>query len=405
MTPAAHTPSALSLRQALSFQGITTGLIAGLVGFGSSFAVVVQGLLAVGATPAQAASGLTATCLMMGVAGVYFSLRLRQPISVAWTTPGAALLAATGVAEGGFAAAVGAFLLVGALIILCGLWRPLGTLIQRIPGSIANAMLAGILLPLCLAPFTALKAIPLLAVPVVVTWAMISVFSRLYAVPAAVLVALLLMLFPELTGGVAAATPSLSPALSFVTPTLTGSAVIGIALPLFLVTMASQNVPGLAILAANGYRPDARPLFIGTGAGSMLSALGGGLSINLAAITAALCAGPEASSSPDRRYIAALMAGLTYIGLAVLSAAAAALVSQSPPLLIQAVAGLALMNAFAGAAVAGFQEMEDRLPAVLTFLITASGLSLWGIGPAFWGLICGLLFRALLRAVAGKKAG
>ncbi|WP_019646769.1 benzoate/H(+) symporter BenE family transporter [Novispirillum itersonii] len=404
MTSPVHGPSPVPLRLALSFQTITTGVIAGLVGFGSSFAVVVQGLLAVGATPEQAASGLTATCIMMGVAGVLFSLRLRQPISIAWTTPGAALLAATGVADGGFAAAVGAFLLVGALIILCGLWRPLGTLIQRIPSSIANAMLAGILLPLCLAPFTALKAIPMLAVPVVLAWAVTTVFSRLYAVPVAVLVALVLMLFPELTGGQAAAAVSLAPSLSFVTPTLTGSAVVGIALPLFLVTMASQNVPGLAILAANGYRPNARPLFAGTGLGSMLSALCGGLSINLAAITAALCAGPEASSSPDRRYIAALMAGLMYVGLAVLSAAAAALVSQSPPLLIQAVAGLALMNAFAGAAVAGFQEAEDRLPAVLTFLITASGLSLWGIGPAFWGLICGLLFRALLRATA-KPSG
>lgn len=404
MTSPVHGPSLVPLRQALSFQTITTGVIAGLVGFGSSFAVVVQGLLAVGATPEQAASGLTATCIMMGVAGVLFSLRLRQPISIAWTTPGAALLAATGVADGGFAAAVGAFLLVGALTILCGLWRPLGTLIQRIPSSIANAMLAGILLPLCLAPFTALKAIPMLAVPVVLAWAVTTVFSRLYAVPVAVLVALVLMLFPELTGGQAAAAVSLAPSLSFVTPTLTGSAVVGIALPLFLVTMASQNVPGLAILAANGYRPNARPLFAGTGLGSMLSALCGGLSINLAAITAALCAGPEASSSPDRRYIAALMAGLMYVGLAVLSAAAAALVSQSPPLLIQAVAGLALMNAFAGAAVAGFQEIEDRLPAVLTFLITASGLSLWGIGPAFWGLTCGLLFRALLRATA-KPSG
>ena len=404
MTSPVHGPSPAPLRLALSFQTITTGVIAGLVGFGSSFAVVVQGLLAVGATPEQAASGLTATCIMMGVAGVLFSLRLRQPISIAWTTPGAALLAATGVADGGFAAAVGAFLLVGALIILCGLWRPLGTVIQRIPSSIANAMLAGILLPLCLAPFTALKAIPMLAVPVVLAWAVTTVFSRLYAVPVAVLVALVLMLFPELTGGQAAAAVSLAPSLSFVTPTLTGSAVVGIALPLFLVTMASQNVPGLAILAANGYRPNARPLFVGTGLGSMLSALCGGLSINLAAITAALCAGPEASSSPDRRYIAALMAGLMYVGLAVLSAAAAALVSQSPPLLIQAVAGLALMNAFAGAAVAGFQEAEDRLPAVLTFLITASGLSLWGIGPAFWGLICGLLFRVLLRATA-KPSG
>lgn len=393
--PSAPTPDTPS--SALSFQTVTTGLIAALVGFGSSFAIVVQGLLAIGATPEQAASGLTATCLLMGLGGVLFSWWLRQPISIAWTTPGAALLVATGPVEGGFAAAVGAFLLVGALIILCGLWRPLGALIQKIPTSIANAMLAGILLPLCLAPFSALKTIPLLAVPVVLVWAITSLFSRLYAVPLAVVIAIVLMAFPDLAGGAAAPDVSFRPALEWVTPTLGSGAVIGIALPLFLVTMASQNVPGLAILSAHGYRPDARPLFIGTGAGSMLSAFGGGLSINLAAITAALCAGPEASSAPGHRYMAALMAGLSYIGLAVVSAAAAALVSQSPPLLIQAVAGLALMNAFAGAAVAGFQDTGDRLPAAVTFLITASGLSLMGIGPAFWGLLIGLTFRALLR--------
>lgn len=391
--------------QAFSVQTLTTGLIAGMVGFGSSFAVVVQGLLAVGASPEQAASGLTATCLLMGLAGIVFSLKLRQPISVAWTTPGAALLAATGAVDGGFAAAVGAFMLVGGLIVICGLWRPLGTLIQKIPTSIASAMLAGVLLPLCLAPFAALKAIPHLAVPVLAVWVVTSVFSRLYAVPLAVVVAVVLMAFPELVGGTAPAAVSLAPALAPVLPTLTSGAVIGIAIPLFLVTMASQNVPGLAILAANGYRPNAGPLFVGTGAGSVLSAIGGGVSINLAAITAALCAGPEASPEPRHRYVAAVVTGAAYVVLAVVSAAAAALVSQSPPLLIQAVAGLALMNAFAGAAVAGFQDANDRLPAAVTFLITASGLSFAGIGPAFWGLLAGLVFRALLMirtAPAGK---
>lgn len=393
-TPLSSPPP--SIRQALSMQTFTTGIIAGFVGFGSAFAVVVQGLLAVGASPAQAASGLTATCLLMGLAGLFFSLRLRQPISVAWTTPGAALLAATGAVDGGFSAAVGAFIVVGLLIILCGLWRPLGTVIQKIPSSIASAMLAGVLLPLCLAPFSAVKAIPQLAVPVVLVWAITSIFSRLYAVPVAVLVAVLLMVFPEWTGGVAGAAVPLQPTLAFELPSITGGALIGIALPLFLVTMASQNVPGLAILAANGYRPAAGPLFVGTGLGSVISALGGGISINLAAITAALCAGPEASPQPSHRYMAAVTTGITYIILALLSGAAAALVSQSPPLLIQAVAGLALMNAFAGAAVAGFQDVNERLPAAVTFLMTASGLSFLGIGPAFWGLLVGLAFRFVL---------
>ncbi|MCW3474237.1 benzoate/H(+) symporter BenE family transporter [Limobrevibacterium gyesilva] len=376
-----------------SVPALAAGLLAAFVGFASSFAVVVSGLTAVGATQAEAASGLMALSIAMGVCGIYLSLKTKLPISVAWSTPGAALLATSGPAAGGFTAAVGAFLVTGVLIVVAGLWKPLGRWVAAIPAPLASAMLAGVLLGLCLAPVRAVAETPALALPIIVAWAAVGKFRRLYAVPAAVLVAMGLIaatthVAPEAMG-------PLWPQPVLVVPTFSFGAVIGIALPLFIVTMASQNIPGMAVLNVNGYRPSPGPLFTTTGLFSIAGAPFGAHAVNLAAITAALCAGPDAHPDPRRRYWAAVVAGAGYIVFGLLAGAATAFISASPPILIEAVAGLALLGAFGGALMGAVAEPREREAAVITFLVTASGLTFLGISGAFWGLLAGGGMHAL----------
>jgi benzoate membrane transport protein len=293
----------------VSKQAFLAGILAAFVGFASSFAVVLKGLISVGASPAQAASGLMALAVAMGLCAILLSLWYREPISIAWSTPGGALLASSAMPDGGFQAAVGAFLLSGALTVIAGLWRPLGRAVAAIPSSLANAMLAGVLLNLCLAPLRAVAVTPSLALPVILTWAVVWRFWRLYAVPAALAVMIGLLMFVGTQGPPVEwlAEPIV------VLPIWSTSAMIGLALPLFLVTMASQNIPGMAVLTLNGYAPPAGPLFQVTGLFTVLAAPFGGHSVNMAAITAALCAGPDAHPDPTRRYWAAVTAGATYI--------------------------------------------------------------------------------------------
>jgi benzoate membrane transport protein len=376
-------------------QPVSAGILAAIVGFASSFAIVVQGLAAVGATPAQAASGLLALCVTTGVLAIILSTRWRMPVSIAWSTPGAALLIATGLPAGGFPEAAGAFLVTALLIVAAGIWTPFGRAVAAIPMSLASAMLAGVLFDLCLAPVRAVGAMPWLALPVVLAWALAWRFARLYSVPIAVAVTGII---------VAVATPIPPGALAriwsepiYVAPAFSLDSIVGIALPLFLVTMASQNVPGLAVLNANGYRPPVPPIFLTTGLASAGLCLFGGHVMNLAAITAALCAGPDAHPDPGRRHVAASTAGVTYIGLGLCAGFAMAFIAATPPLLIQAVAGLALVGSLASALTAALGEEDDRLPCAVTFITTASGVSFFGIGAAFWGLVAGGLLLALDR--------
>jgi benzoate membrane transport protein len=386
---------------------ILAGLLASAVGYGSSFAVVLQGLIGVGATPAQAESGLLAVGTMMGLAAVWFALRYRMPIAIAWSTPGAALLAATGVAEGGFAAAVGAFIVAGALVVVAGLWKPLGRAVLAIPAPLANAMLAGVLLSFCIAPVKAVAEVPMMALPVVVGWVVVTRFARLYAAPVAVLIAALMYALAAL--GVLPGTAATSlqggwvwPSLEWVTPVFSGPAMISIALPLFLVTMASQNIPGFAVLRANGYEPPSSPLLVGTGFSTLIAAPFGGHAVNLAAITAAICAGPDAHPDPKRRYIAAVTSGAAYVAMGILAPIAAGFITASPPILIEAVAGLALLSAFGSSSLAFLNAPKERDAALVTFVTTASGFSVFGIGAAFWGLVAGGAVLALHRL--GRRA-
>lgn len=376
-------------------QAAAAGVLAAFVGFASSFAVIIRGLTAVGATQTQAASGLAMLSVGMGVCGILLSLRTRMPVSVAWSTPGAALLATTGAPAGGFAAAVGAFLVTGLLIVLAGLWKPLGRWVAAIPAPLANAMLAGVLLNLCLAPVHAVAQAPLLALPIVIVWAVMLRLRRLYAMPAAVAVAaVMIALTTHLPPG---ATESWFRPPQPLTPMFDPAAMIGIALPLFIVTMASQNIPGMAVLAVNDYRPAAGPLFTATGLFTVLTAPFGAHAVNLAAITAALCAGNDAHPDPARRYWAAIVAGGTYVLFGLLAGAATGLMAAAPPILIEAVAGLALLATFGAALVNAATEPKTREAAVITFLVTASGVTLAGISGAFWGLVAGGAFMLLGR--------
>ena len=368
-------------------QPVSAGLLTGIVGFASSFAVVLQGLAAVGASPAQAASGLMALCIFTGVLGIGLSAWYRMPISIAWSTPGAALLVATGLPAGGFAAATGGFIAAALLIVVAGLWRPFGRAVAAIPVSLASATLAGVLLGLCIAPIKAVAELPHLALPIILAWALGWRFARLWAVPIAVAVAAILIFFATALPDGALAHVAPNPV--FVLPVISANALVSIALPLFIVTMAAQNVPGLAVLNLNGYWPLPGPILVATGIASGVIALFGGHLVNFAAITAALCAGPDAHPDPARRYIATMTAGATYIALGLFAAFATAFVAASPPLLIQCVAGLALLGSLGAALTSALAREDERLPAILTFVVAASGTSFFGIAAPFWGLIAG----------------
>ncbi|MDQ0394057.1 benzoate/H(+) symporter BenE family transporter [Labrys monachus] len=390
-----------SLLSDVSAQSIGTGIITAVVGYTSSVAVVIHGMAAVGASPGEIASGLAVLCLAMGTCGVILSLATRMPISIAWSTPGMALLATLSAPPGGFPAAVGAFVVAGVLVMTAGFWSPLGKLITAIPRPIAGAMLAGILFKLCLAPVTALGEDPKFAVPVILAWLVVGRFARLWAAPAALAVALAAMAFDGQGGGQAVALP----ALEFIRPTFDWQTLISIAAPLFVVTMASQNIPGLTVLSAFGYHPSTRPIFLLTGGVSAASAIFGAPTINLAAITAALCAGPDAHARPERRYVAGIVAGLVYaLGFSLLAAVATSLVTGSSPILIEAAAGLALTGALGSSLAGAVQDEKERLPALATFLVAASGFSLFGIGAAFWGLCAGLVVHLLYVANIGATA-
>lgn len=375
---------------------VAAGLVTALVGFTSAFAVVLGGLRAVGASPAQAASGLLAVTLAMGAATVLLAWRTRLPITVAWSTPGAALLATTGTAAGGWPEAVGGFVLCGVLLAAVGLWRRLERWVRLIPVPLANAMLAGVLVDLCLQPVLAVADRPLLVGPVVLVWLVLLRFSPRWATPAAMGLAVALAVASP---GVRALDPgALLPSPTWTTPALSWSAVVSVAVPLFVVTMASQNIPGVAVLAGFGYTAPLRPVMLVTGAGTVLAAGFGGHAINLAAISAALAAGPEGGPDPRRRWRAAVVAGLGYLVLGAASAAVAAVALAAPAGLIAAAAGLALVGTLASSLAGAFSPTMHREAAAVTFLVTVSGIAVGGISAAFWGLLAGTATHLALRA-------
>lgn len=374
---------------------VVTGIVVAVVGFSSSFVVVLAGLTAVGATRAEAASGLLALCVTQALGMVWLSVRHRTPVSLAWSTPGAALLITTGTVEGGWPAAVGAFTVTAALILLTALLPWLGELIARIPVSLARAMLAGVLLPICLQPVLGVVDSPLLVGPVVLAWLVMHRISRRWAVPVSLAVALVVVV---VEAGSAVDGSDLLPSLTWTTPSWTVAAVVSIAVPLYVVTMASQNVPGVAVMKSFDWTVPWRESMTVTGLGTLVGAPFGGHAINLAAITAAMTAGPMAGADRARRWVATVSAAATYVVLALAAAALAALVAAAPGDVIPAAAGLALIGTFGTALAGALADDGEREAAAVCFLVAASGVTVLGVGAAFWALVAGLVVRPVLRA-------
>ncbi|WP_417219117.1 benzoate/H(+) symporter BenE family transporter [Arthrobacter sp.] len=374
---------------------LTAGLVTALVGFASSFTVVLAGLHAVGASAAQAASGLLALTLAFAACMFAVALATRLPVTFAWSTPGAALLASAGGLGLGWDEAVGGFVVCALLICLTGAVPALGRLLMAIPAPLAQAMLAGVLFELCLAPVHSVASVPWLAAPILLAWLVCMRWAPRWAVPAAMAVTLVVVVAHSLGSGTALPA-DLWPRLEFTAPRFTPAGLTGIALPLFIVTMASQNVPGVAVLSGFGYRTPWTASMLGSGAGSLAAACFGGHAINLAAISAALAAGEEAGPDRSRRWIAAVAASGFYLVLGLGATLVGAVAVAAPEGLLAAAAGLALLGTFGAAASSALSDPRTRLGALTTFLVTASGISAAGIGAPFWGLAGGLAVRMLL---------
>ena len=368
---------------------VMTGLVVAIVGFFSSFPIVLQGLDGVGASGIEAASGLMFAAFAMGIAGIGLSLWFRMPVSVAWSTPGVALLAVAPAGVYAFPEAVSAFIFAGFLTVLAGLWKPLGRLATMIPGPLAQAMVAGILVMLCAEPFRAMAETPWTAVPIVLAWFICGRFNRLFAAPAAVVVAIIVTLI-ETDFRLEMPDPLIS-APVFLMPEVTQSALLGLGLPLFIVTMATQNVPGITILRSFGFTPPPGPPLMGVGVASIASAPFGAPATCLAAITAAMCANPESHPDPKLRYWSAVMAGLFYCLFGLFAGVIALVAAQTPPMVLETVTGVALLGVFANATAAALEDVEYREASAVAILVTASGISILGMNAAVLGLGFGIL--------------
>lgn len=379
----------------------SAALIAALIGFGGTVALVVQAMRVLGADPEQTGSAVTALCLAIGLAGGALSLGLRMPVVLAWSTPGAALLAGT-TAQVSWPVAIGVFVVAALLAIVLGLVPALGRLAEKIPSAVASAMLAGVLLPFCLTLFRTAAIDPLLVAVI------LGVF--LAARQRAPLYALLLALFAGVAltlarGGLSLPSGEILGMLKPQSPAFQPAAIVSLALPLFLVTLVSQNLPGLVVLRTAGYSPPPRPLLAGVGLASLLAAPFGAHGVNLAAITAAICTNPEAHPDATQRWGGGVIYAGFYLLLALFSPFLVGVFLALPHTVIAALTGLALIPALLGALEGMIGQATDRDPAIVTFLATASGLSLLGIGSAFWGLAAGFFAlgaRAMLRRQSRK---
>ncbi|MEM9767510.1 MAG: benzoate/H(+) symporter BenE family transporter [Cyanobacteria bacterium P01_D01_bin.71] len=390
-----------ALGQDASISAVIAGFVSVLVGYSSAAVIVFQAAQALGATPAEIGSWMWALGIGNGLATILLSLRYRTPVLTAWSTPGAAMLI-TSVTNVSMAEGIGAFMIAALLMTLCGLSGWFERVMNRLPLSMAAGLLAGVLLRFGLNIFVAMETRFGLVFAMFCLYLMGYRWWSRYAVLTA------------LTGGIAIAalqgTLQLDALrLELATPILTRpqfslGAIVGIALPLFAVTMASQNVPGVAVLRASGYsRVPISPLISWTGITTFVLAPFGAFALNLAAITAAICMGPEAHRDPGKRYVAAVTAGVLYLVIGIFGATVGALFTALPQELVTASAGLALLSTIGRGLASALVQDAEREPALITFLVTASGVTLWGIGSAFWGLVAGALTMGLWRLSSAQR--
>ena len=379
---------------------ISAAAVAALVGYAASVAIVLAAATALGATPAQAASWLLALSLGKAFGSALLSWWSRVPVVLAWSTPGAALVAATTgitLAEG-----VGAFIVAGLLIAATGLIRPLGALVSKIPDGIAAAMLAGVLLPFCLSGAGAAEALPAVVLPMLAVFLTVRLVNPALAVMAAFAAGIGLAL--ALSADLSTLTLS-APVLAPVLPQFRLSVLLGLGLPLYLVTMASQNLPGFATLRAAGYEPPVAPALTVTGLISAVTALFGAHTTSMAAITAAICLGPDVHPDRDRRWVVGLVYAGMWVLLGLLSPTVLQLLAALPGPMVLALVALALLSPLMGALSGAFAVPDQRFAATMTFAVTASGVAAFGIGAAFWGLAAGIGVYGLERLNLRRQAG
>ena len=383
--------SSLRLPPPASFSAAAVGTI---IGFGGTVALVVQAGQAMGASPVQIVSMVTALCLGIGLPGLLLSWRLKIPVILAWSTPGAALLAASSLGHS-WPTAVGAFVIAGLMMVVVGLIPALGRLAARTPAAVASAMLAGVLLPFVIKLFMVFPSDLALAAGLVAVFLIARRLAPTWALPLVLVCAFAAL---ALRGQV-----SLPPGtglfgtLSPVVPQFDLKAAVSLALPLFMVTLVSQNLPGLVVLRTAGYAPPAGPLLLSTGAVTALLAPFGVYGVNMAAIVAAICTGPDAHPDRERRWVVGVIYGVFYLVVALFAAPLTGLFIAMPHGTLALITGLALVGPLLGALGGMLSEPKDREPAVLTFAATASGLALFGIGSAFWGLVIGFVALAVMR--------
>ncbi len=370
---------------------VFSALVAVFVGFAASVAVILQAAQALGATPGQTISWIAALCLATGASSLVLSWRYRMPMICAWSTPGAALIAA--VTGFDMASAVGAFLVAAVLIMLTAAFRPLGRLIERIPMPVAAAMLAGVIFRFVVAVFDEMRLSPGLVLPLLAVFLVARLLNPFLGVIAALIAGIAI----SFVGGLAhwpADAMTLS-GLEFVTPRFDIPAMLGIGIPLYLVTMAAQNLPGFAVLRAAGYNPPTAPSLFVTGLASLLTAPFGAHMTNMAAISASICTGSDTHPDPAQRWKAGVLYGFAYFVVAACTGLLIALLLALPKALIVAVAGLGLVGSLTGALGQAMASDRERFAAVVTFAVAASSLSLFGIGSAFWSLVAGLAVLTL----------
>ncbi|MGE4263998.1 MAG: benzoate/H(+) symporter BenE family transporter [Desulfovibrio sp.] len=383
------------LKRDFSLSASVAGVIAVMVSYGGPAAIIFQAASLAGLSADQLTSWIWAISIGSGLAGVILSLAYRAPVIIAWSTPGAALLAA-GWAAYPYPEAIGAFVFAAVAITVFGATGLFGALMERIPQAVVAAMLAGILFRFGVEVFTAMRATPLLVAPMLVCYIAMKRLWPRYAIVATLLAGLaaagLLGLLDFSLVEASIARPELT------APVFSLGALIGLGVPLFLVTMTGQNATGLGVLRTAGYKTPGGPLVAATGALSMLLAPFGSHGINLAAITAAICTGPEAHGDPDKRYVAGVVCGLAYLVVGLFGATLVGLFTALPPGLIAAISGLALFGALQNGLTQAMADEARREAALVTFLLTVSGVSVFGVGSAFWGLVGGVLANAALSA-------
>ncbi|MCG7636762.1 benzoate/H(+) symporter BenE family transporter [Alteromonas sp. Cnat2-8] len=377
---------------------ISAGLTAVTVGYSSSVVIIIDVARKAGASDDMVVSWLLALGLGMGITCIMFSWLSKLPVVTAWSTPGAAFLL-TSIGDYRLSEAIGAFILCALLSLVTAQSRSLLKQISRIPPAISSALLAGILLPICLAIFSDVNDAPYLVALFIAAYLVGSRLFPRYLMLLLLIMSVTISLFMSSADGVVALSSD-SPGLPsiftlpepiWVTPTFSLSAAIGLAFPLFLITTLSQNLPGIAIHHAHGYTPDHKPILSGIAIVQALLAPFGGFTFNLAAITAALCMGEQADDEKSQRYKAAIAAGVAYLFMGLLASVVVALFVSMPSIIIHLLAGLALLATLQGAVVRAMEVEHHRAPALLTMLCTASGFSLYSMTSAVWGLGLGLL--------------